>query len=86
MEEVQLRNSISRPWKITVKETDRNSVLLCLFVGYLSTVSVPQALWRRVVLWLVDNGLDKNLKQSGFGLFEELFWHSLGRTGENRKN
>ena len=52
-------------------------------MGYLSTVSVPQALWRRLVLWLVENGLGKNLKRLGFGLFEELSWHSLGSTGEN---
>ena len=43
---------------------------------------MPLLLWRRMVLWFVGNGLGKNLKGSGFGLFEELFWHSLGRTGE----
>jgi hypothetical protein len=44
------------------------SILLCLFVGYLSTVSMAQALWRRMVLCLVDNGLGKSLEQSGFCL------------------
>jgi len=77
---------MSRPWKIALKETDRASILLCFFVGYLATVPVPQALWRRMVLWLVDDGLGKNFKPSGFSLFEEIFWHSLGRTGENCKN
>jgi hypothetical protein len=52
-------------------------------VGYLSTVSVDPALWRRMVPWLMDDGLGKNLKQSVFGLFQGMFWHSLGRTGEN---
>ena len=49
-------------------------------------MSLPPAQWRRMVLWLVDNGLGKNLNRSGFGLFEDLFWHSHGRTGENCKN
>jgi hypothetical protein len=38
-----------------------------------------------MVLWLVENGLGENLKRSGFGLSEELFWPSLGRTGEKCK-
>jgi hypothetical protein len=64
---------MSRPWNIAVKDTDGASVLLCLFMGYLSIASVAEALWRRTVLCLVDNGLGKNLEQRGFGLFEELF-------------
>jgi hypothetical protein len=34
---------------------------------------------------LVGNGLGKTLEKSGFGLFEEVFWHSLRRTEENHE-
>lgn len=40
MEEVKLRNKMSRLRRIALKETDRASILLCLFVGVLATVSV----------------------------------------------
>lgn len=43
------------------------------------------ALWRRMLMWLVCNGLGNNLEKSGFGLFEGVFWHSLIRTEENHE-